>query len=225
MSGLTVGLLSINVLDLEIKARIGSPAEQARARVIMPILEHHHWLLVTLLFCNACALEALPLFLDRIVPSAYAVLISVVAVLIVGEVIPQAICIGPRQLEIAEKSGPIVAFLMRATAPVSWPIAKLLDHLLGGHALARFNASQLGAIIDMHSHQALADLRAHGEISGIHEAYGANRALGLDPLQAQMSKNIINQTEGTAFDALKKIQKVFMLSCDRVVDQELINEK
>ena len=88
MSGLTVGLLSINVLDLEIKQRIGNPEEQARAKMIMPILENHHWLLVTLLFCNACALEALPIFLDRIVPSAYAVLISVIAVLIVGEVIP-----------------------------------------------------------------------------------------------------------------------------------------
>jgi metal transporter CNNM len=54
----------------------------------MPILKKHHWLLVTLLFCNAIALECLPLFLDRIVPSAYAILISVLAILVVGEVIP-----------------------------------------------------------------------------------------------------------------------------------------
>jgi hypothetical protein len=47
-----------------------------------------HWLLVTLLICNACALETLPIYLDRIVPSKYAILISVVAVVLVGEVIP-----------------------------------------------------------------------------------------------------------------------------------------
>ena len=52
--------------------------------------------MVTLLFCNALALESLPIFLDAIVPSHYAILVSVVAVLIVGEVIPQAICIGPQ---------------------------------------------------------------------------------------------------------------------------------
>jgi len=43
---------------------------------------------VTLLFCNAVALETLPIFLDRIVPSAYAILISVIAILFFGEVIP-----------------------------------------------------------------------------------------------------------------------------------------
>jgi metal transporter CNNM len=85
-----------DMLELEIKAQIGSDAEKRRVKKIIPVLSKHHWLLVTLLFCNACALEALPIFLDKIVPSTYAILISVVAVLVVGEVIPQAICIGPQ---------------------------------------------------------------------------------------------------------------------------------
>ncbi len=55
---------------------------------MLPVLKDHHWLLVTLLLMNAIAMEALPIFLDAIVPSAYAILISVCAVLIVGEVIP-----------------------------------------------------------------------------------------------------------------------------------------
>ena len=54
----------------------------------MPILSRHHWLLVTLLLCNALALETLPIFLDRIIPSQYAILLSVTAVLIFGEVVP-----------------------------------------------------------------------------------------------------------------------------------------
>ena len=107
------------------------------------MLAQHHWLLVTLLLCNAIALEALPIFLDKIVPSAYAVLISVVAILIVGEVIPQAICIGPQQLRIAEIMAPLVQFLMYATSVVSYPLAKALDYILGDHKVTRFNASQL----------------------------------------------------------------------------------
>ena len=55
---------------------------------MLPILLKHHWLLSTLLLMNALAMEALPIYLDAIVPSAYAILISVAAVLVFGEVIP-----------------------------------------------------------------------------------------------------------------------------------------
>ena len=44
---------------------------------------------------------------------------------------------------------------MYATAPVSWPIAKVLDMILGEHKLTRFNNSQLRAIVDMHCKSAL----------------------------------------------------------------------
>ena len=101
--------------------------------------------------------------MDKIVPSTYAIIISVVAVLIVGEVIPQAICIGPQQLKIAEKAGPIVNFLMKVTFLVSYPIAKILDWILGEHKITRFNASQLSAIIDMHSKHQLEMIKEHIE--------------------------------------------------------------
>jgi len=34
---------------------------------------------------------------------------------------------------------PIVSFFMKITAPISWPIAKLLDYLMGEHETPRFN--------------------------------------------------------------------------------------
>jgi metal transporter CNNM len=40
-------------------------------------------------------MEALPIFLHQIVPAAYAVLISTIVVVLVGEIIPQALCTGP----------------------------------------------------------------------------------------------------------------------------------
>lgn len=55
-------------------------------------------MLVTLLLCNAAAMETLPIFLDRVVSPTEAVILSVSLVLIFGEVIPQAICTGPNQL-------------------------------------------------------------------------------------------------------------------------------
>ena len=47
--------------------------EKQAAKKLIPLVEQHHWLLVTLLLCNALANEALPLFLDRLVPAWLAV--------------------------------------------------------------------------------------------------------------------------------------------------------
>ena len=87
MSGLTVGLASIDRLALEIEAK-GNEQAKISATKIFAVIDKYHWMLVTLLLCNALAMEALPLFLDKVVPSAYAILISVTAVLIFGEIVP-----------------------------------------------------------------------------------------------------------------------------------------
>ncbi len=90
--GLTLGLLSLDMTQLRVLSQGGEPQEKIYAIKIMPILKHRHLLLVTLLLCNAVAMEALPIFLDRLVNPIIAVAISVSFVLIMGEVVPQAIC-------------------------------------------------------------------------------------------------------------------------------------
>jgi len=45
---------------------------------------------------------------------------------------------------------PLVKCLMAITYPVSYPVSKLLDHMLGEHKLTRFSAPDLRAIIEMH---------------------------------------------------------------------------
>jgi metal transporter CNNM len=95
MSGLTIGLASIDKLEIEIKKAIGTDGEKKSALVIEKVIAHHHWMLCTLLLCNAGCMEALPLFLDKLLPALYAILVSVSAVLFFGEIIPQALCTGP----------------------------------------------------------------------------------------------------------------------------------
>lgn len=97
MSGLTVGLASIDRLGLEIDAK-ASPVAKKAASKIFPVIDKHHWMLVTLLLCNAMAVEALPLCLDRLVPSYIAIILSVTGVLAFGEIIPQSLCTGPNQI-------------------------------------------------------------------------------------------------------------------------------
>lgn len=95
-------------------------------------------MLVTLLLSNAFAMEALPIFLDAIVPSIWAIIISVTAVLFFGEVIPQAVCTGPQQLLIAEKIAPMVRLLMFVLGIITYPLSKLLDWVLGEHDITRY---------------------------------------------------------------------------------------
>jgi len=78
-SGLTVGLISTDRLELEIKQRVGSPAEQWQAKRLLPILRHKHLLLISLVLFSAAAAEALPLFLDGLVPTYMAILIRYVS--------------------------------------------------------------------------------------------------------------------------------------------------
>eukprot|EP00882_Tetradesmus_deserticola_P027204 GHRQ01030081.1.p1 GENE.GHRQ01030081.1~~GHRQ01030081.1.p1 ORF type:complete len:148 (+),score=55.83 GHRQ01030081.1:27-470(+) len=92
MSGLTLGLCSMDLVELEVLKRSGTVREQQYSAAIVPILTNQHFLLVTLLLCNACAMEALPLFLDRLADPVTAILISVTAVLVFGEILPQAVC-------------------------------------------------------------------------------------------------------------------------------------
>ena len=85
MSGLTLGLLSLDTVELEVLKRSGSTQEQAAAKRIIPVVKNAHFLLVTLLLCNAAAMEALPIVLDKLVHELVAIIISVTAVLFFGE--------------------------------------------------------------------------------------------------------------------------------------------
>ncbi len=92
MSGLTLGLMSLDHVDMELLKRTGTEREKRLAERITPIISNPHYLLVTLLLINAVAMEALPLVLDTLADPVTAVITSVTVVLLFGEIVPQAVC-------------------------------------------------------------------------------------------------------------------------------------
>jgi hypothetical protein len=74
MSGLTIGLMGMDLTNLEILHKsgkfhvssipltfnLGTPEERANAGRVLPLVRKHHLTLVTLLLMNAAAMEALP---------------------------------------------------------------------------------------------------------------------------------------------------------------------
>ena len=85
MSGLTMGLLSLDKMSLEVLKRGGQAREKKYSTRILMIVKKHHLLLVTLLLANALAVEAMPVLLSKITNEIIAIIVSVTAVLIIGE--------------------------------------------------------------------------------------------------------------------------------------------
>lgn len=90
-AGLTLGLLSLDPLQLHVQQRSGTPKEQAQAARLLPLLRHTHRALVSMVLCNAAVSATLPLCLDRMLNPISAILLSSTAVVIFSEVFPQAI--------------------------------------------------------------------------------------------------------------------------------------
>jgi len=64
MSGLTIGLASIDRLALEIEAKL-NPENRKKTDKIFYVINQYHWMLVTLILCNSLAQVSLPIFFDK----------------------------------------------------------------------------------------------------------------------------------------------------------------
>ncbi len=227
MSGLTVGYLSIDDLLIELRQKGGSETEQKYANRIYPIISERHWLLVTLLLCNAIAMEALPIYINKLVDEFLAIIISVTLVLFVGEVIPQALCTGPNQLKIASFLAPLTSALMYITYPVSYPIAMLLDYTVGKHSKSRFLNTDLKLLIEMHTLEALNNLNNHHddneenktEVSKLNRASGG---LGLHSEQAKLMISAVDMKTKKISDIQISIDDVFMIEYEQPINDQTL---
>jgi len=144
MSGLTLGLLSMEEFELRVVEKSGSEREKRNATKVKGLIRNQHWLLVTLLLGNALVLEALPLVFDKLVSSWVAILLSVFVVLFFGEIFPMAVC-KAKGLAIGAAAAPLVVLLMWVFSPIAYPVAKFLDWLLGHEGIAHQDRVKLAA--------------------------------------------------------------------------------
>ncbi|CAD8137953.1 unnamed protein product [Paramecium octaurelia] len=210
-SGMTVGYLSVDELQLEIYKEQGTHEQQRQANVILPIIKQHHMLLCTLLIGNAFCMESLPIFFDKVVPPAFAVLISVIFIIFAGEIIPQALCTGPKQLVIAEKLTPIVKILMILFWPISYPLAKLLDSYFGEHGSTRFQKNELKALIELHGIQKHATGGDH-----------ANEDQGFTQAEINMITSTIDLRDKTVGQVMVPIKDVFSVNKNNELNKETL---
>lgn len=203
MAGLTLGLMSLGLVDLEVISKSGRPKDRKHASKILTVVKNQHLLLCTLLIGNALAMETLPIFLDKLVPPWAAVLISVTLILMFGEILPQAICTR-YGLTVGATMAPVVHLLLWLFFPVSYPISKVLDWMLGkGHA-ALLRRAELKTFVDFHGNEA-----------------GKGGDLTHD--ETTIIAGALEMTEKTAKDAMTPISKAFSLDLDGYLNLETLN--
>jgi CBS domain containing-hemolysin-like protein len=213
-AGLTMGMLSLDKTDLQVLLATDTkdPAlskveaqeiseDQGYATVVLPALENRHLLLVTLLLMNSVANEALPLFLDKVVPNPiYALLLSVTFVLVFGEILPSAILTGPNQLYFAAKFVPMVRVLKKVFYPIAYPIARLLDVMVGEEEEDdNFNRAEVKALVNYLQRE---DALQNDEVNLVHGA---------------VSLHVVEVGYITL-----SMEKVYMVEMDTILDDEWV---
>jgi hypothetical protein len=171
---------------------------------------------VTLLLATSTAEEAMPLFLERMMPAWASIIVSVCLVLIFAEVIPMALCTR-YGLDVGAKLSWLVRIFIVIAYPIAWPISKALDWLFGHSAGTLFKRSQLKELINMHSKHS------------IHSAQDVEAELKKLPVEDRLSshevqliKNTLDLNSRVAIEISTMIDEVYMLEYSQICDRDVI---
>ncbi|KAF9065028.1 hypothetical protein BDP27DRAFT_1229478 [Rhodocollybia butyracea] len=159
-AGLTLGLMGLDELHLRVLAASSdNQEEKENARKVLKLMKKgRHWVLVVLLLGNVIINESLPIFLDgaacfyiqytAIGGGIAAVVISTTAIG-VSRIIPQAVSVR-YGLSIGARCAPFVLTLMWIMSPIAYPIAKLLDRVLGANEAHTYKKAELKSFLQFH---------------------------------------------------------------------------
>ena len=116
---------------------------------------------------------------------------------------------------------PIVRLLMLISTPISWPIAKLLDLVLGeGHAATRFNRRQIRTLINLHLQS---KHRQHAHVSGAVDFKSShNPGPGLSEDEVTIVGETLKLASKTVGGIMTPLEEVCMLPEDTCFDENTL---
>ncbi|MAZ56628.1 hypothetical protein CL653_02465 [bacterium] len=197
-SGLTLGYFTLDVQNLRRQAKLGD----LRSKKILPIREKGNQLLTTLLLGNVAVNAILSVFLSSIASGIVAATTSTVLIFLFGEIIPQAV-ISRYAVSFGSKLAPIVRLLMFVSFPITFPIAYLLDKLLGDE------------IPSVYSHREIMELISEHEDSE-HSA--------IDEDEERIIHGALQFSHRTVREVMTPAEKVTMFDENRLLDSNFFTE-
>ncbi|XP_025407320.1 metal transporter CNNM4 isoform X2 [Sipha flava] len=200
-SGLNLGLMSLNRMDLKIICNTGTDAERKYAKAILPVRIHGNYLLCSILLGNVMVNSIFTILLDDLTSGLVAVITSTLAIVIFGEITPQAVC-SRHGLMIGAKTIYVTKTVMVLTTPLSWPISKALDWALGEEIGSTYNRERLKELVKMTG-----------------DEYN-----DLEKDEVNIISGALELHRKKVGDVMTKLEDVYMLSYDTVLDFETVSE-
>lgn len=141
-SGLTLGYFSLNLNTIERRAKHGNK----EALAIYPIRKQGNLLLTTLLLGNVAVNTILSVYLGSIVSGVVAGFIATSLIFLFGEILPQA-AFSRHAIWVGSRFAPLMRIVMFIMLPVTFPIAFILNKLLGEEMPSLYSRRELMQIV------------------------------------------------------------------------------
>ncbi|NWR60786.1 CNNM4 protein, partial [Bucorvus abyssinicus] len=200
-SGLNLGLMALDPMELRIVQNCGTEKEKRYARKIEPIRRKGNYLLCSLLLGNVLVNTTLTILLDDLIGSGIgAVVASTIGIVIFGEIVPQALC-SRHGLAVGANTIVVTKFFMLVTFPLSYPISKLLDCILGQEIGTVYNREKLV------------------EMLKVTEPYN-----DLVREELNMIQGALELRTKTVEDVMTPLQNCFMINSDAILDFNTMSE-
>ncbi|EGD94057.1 CBS domain-containing protein [Trichophyton tonsurans CBS 112818] len=204
-AGLTIALMGQDEIYLQVIQTSGEGEERKQAAKVLDLLKKgKHWVLVTLLLSNVVVNETLPIVLDRSLGGGWpAVVGSTALIVIFGEVVPQSICVR-YGLPIGAWMASAVLCLMYITSPLSYPIAKLLDRLLGEDHGTFYKKAGLKTLVTLHKNLGTAGDQLNSD-------------------EVTIISAVLDLKEKSVGSIMIPMEDVFIMSADTVLDEKMMD--
>lgn len=230
-SGLTLGMMSLDVSNLELVIAGGEPQQKRQAERILPIRRRGNLLLCTLLLGNVLVNSLLAILTASFTGGIMGLLISTACILIFGEIIPQSVC-SRYSLAAGSKSVDIVRLVIIIIGLIAWPISKILDHLLGNELGTIYTRTELKELFTMQ----IAERAEAGKSEGLAQEDAAskdrarvdvrdsmrNSAGGIKSTEAAFLCGALSLSERIAEQIMTPMSDVFCIHTEECLDFKLM---
>ncbi|KAI5746814.1 hypothetical protein M8J77_007683 [Diaphorina citri] len=199
-SALNLGLMALDVNELQMLINSGTNVEQRYARRILPVRRNGNYLLCCILLCLTLTNAIFTTILDSLTSGLVAVIGTTITLVIIGEILPQSI--GSRYgLAIGAHTIYLTRLAMLITFPLSYPMGKALDCLLG---------EEIGSIKTRENLKAL--------------VMATSNLVALKKDEVNIISGALEMTQKKVEEIMTKLDDCYMLDIETILNFTVISE-